>query len=210
MRFKTNKVWVAVDQNDEPVVESEKVLIKYQLNQDYEYRVNVKAIQALDSPIFDNDSQHIKSDETKRKSASRTSGISAHRNTISIYTDGASSGNPGPSGIGILLKFGNHQKEISKHIGMATNNIAELEAIKAGLMELKKTDVPVTIYTDSSYAHGVLALGWKAKKNVRLIESIKKLISKFNDVNFVRIKGHNHIEGNERADQLATAAVHKV
>ncbi|MEA3417444.1 MAG: RNase H family protein, partial [Thermodesulfobacteriota bacterium] len=51
-------------------------------------------------------------------------------NTISIYTDGASSGNPGPSGIGILLRFKDHEKEISRNIGTATNNIAELEAIK--------------------------------------------------------------------------------
>ncbi|MBU4419881.1 MAG: ribonuclease HI, partial [Proteobacteria bacterium] len=133
----------------------------------------------------------------------------AEQDMICIYTDGASSGNPGPSGIGILLLYGDHEKEISKYIGPATNNIAELEAIRLALLELKRTDLPVKIFTDSSYAHGVLALGWEAKKNTELVKSIKKIISKFRELKFHKVKGHAGIDGNERANYLATSAVTK-
>ena len=84
---------------------------------------------------------------------------------IRIYADGASSGNPGPSGIGVLLRYREHEKEISRNIGLGTNNIAELEAIRTGLLEVKNPDLPVRVYTDSGYAYGLLTLGWKARKN---------------------------------------------
>ena len=90
---------------------------------------------------------------------------------------------------------------------MGTNNIAELEAIKTGLSEIKNPDLPVRIYTDSSYAMGLLTLGWKPKKNTALVLSIKDLIKKFKDIEFVKIKGHSgHIE-NEMADRLAVSAI---
>jgi ribonuclease HI len=130
-------------------------------------------------------------------------------NTIFIYTDGASSGNPGPSGIGILLRFKDHEKEISRNIGTATNNIAELEAIKTALLELKHYNYPVRVFTDSSYACGVLTLGWKARKNKELINSIKKLISKFSNLRLIKVKGHNGFAGNEKADFLATSAIRR-
>ena len=129
--------------------------------------------------------------------------------TVHIYTDGASSGNPGPAGIGVLLRYGSHEKEISRFIGEATNNIAELEAIRVGLGELKDTRLPVRLYTDSAYAHGVLTLGWKAKKNTALIRAIKKRMATLTDVRLIKVKGHAGEEGNERADHLATAAIKK-
>ena len=116
-------------------------------------------------------------------------------------------GNPGPSGIGVLLQYGSHEKEISKYIGIATNNIAELEAIRVGLSALKKTDLPVRVFTDSNYAHGVLMLGWKARKNLELVRSIKKTISKVKDLKIIKVKGHAGIGGNERADYIATLAI---
>ncbi|MBF0120997.1 MAG: ribonuclease HI [Desulfobacterales bacterium] len=128
---------------------------------------------------------------------------------ITIYTDGASSGNPGPSGIGIFLKYGKHEKEISRFIGSGTNNIAELEAIKTALLELKRTDIPVKIFTDSSYAQGVLTKKWKAKANIELIKSIKEIISKFKDIKIIKVEGHAGNTGNEKADYLATIAIKK-
>lgn len=145
----------------------------------------------------------------KNNSSDKTQNNLTCENTICIYTDGASSGNPGPSGIGVLLRFGKHEKEISKYIGPATNNIAELEAIKTGLSKIKKTDLSVKIFTDSRYAYGVLTLGWKAKKNQALIKSIKNLLLKFSDIKFIKVKGHAGNEGNERADFLATSAIKK-
>lgn len=129
------------------------------------------------------------------------------REGICIFTDGASAGNPGPSGIGVVLHFGKYEKEISKYIGIATNNIAELKAIQAGLKALKNTDLPVRIFTDSSYAYGVLTLDWKAKANKEIVASIKKTMAKFKKLRIVKVKGHAGDEGNERADYLATTAI---
>ncbi len=128
-------------------------------------------------------------------------------NTITIYTDGASSGNPGPGGIGIFLKFREHEKEISEYIGNTTNNIAELTAIKRALLELKRNDLPVRLYTDSSYALGILTKRWKATKNQELVAEIRELIKKFRDIRFIKTKGHAGVAGNEKADALATQAI---
>ena len=215
MRFKQNKVWLAIDQNGKPVLKNGKVLIKYQLDQDYEYWVHQKNVTPLDS-MAPEDIRHkgkitaktpSKHSKTKRVHETAFPGDTYNSDTIHIYTDGASAGNPGPSGIGIVLRYGKHEKEISKYIGIATNNIAELEAIRAGLLQLKHTERPVRIFTDSSYAHGVLSLGWKAKKNKDIVRSIKKAMSAFEDIQLIKVKGHIGIEGNERADFLATSAI---
>jgi ribonuclease HI len=126
---------------------------------------------------------------------------------VHVYTDGASSGNPGPSGIGVLLRYGSHEKEISTYIGIATNNIAELEAIRVGLSFIRNPTLPVRVYTDSSYALGLLAKGWKARKNQELVANIRKMVSEFKDILFVKIKGHSDDAGNERVDGLATDAI---
>ncbi len=130
-----------------------------------------------------------------------------NKQQILIFTDGASSGNPGPAGIGVVLRFGEHEKEISEYIGLATNNMAELKAIETGLLAVKKTSMPVRLFTDSRYAYGVLTLGWKAKANNEMVKSIKKTMMKFKNLKIVKIKGHAGDEGNERADFLATSAI---
>ncbi len=213
MRFKENKVWMATDQSGKPVVKNGKVLIKYQLDQDYEYWVHQNKVTSIES------SQPETKVPSKKKSAkkppktksaqTKTFDATAYDGAVCIYTDGASCGNPGPSGIGVFLQYGKHQKEISRNIGIATNNIAELEAIRAGLLELKNTDLPVRVFTDSSYAYGVLTLGWKAKKNTEMVRSIRKTMAKFKDLKIITVNGHAGIEGNERADLLATSAANK-
>jgi ribonuclease HI len=228
MVFKKNKVWQAMGQDQNPVVKNGKVLIKYQLDQDYEYWVAAKNVKPIDSiqpreksankkspsdpaghasAAAPKRSSHQKS--VKSKSDSSSSNETDCDDAICIYTDGASSGNPGPSGIGVLLRFNRHEKEISKYIGVATNNMAELEAIRSGLLAVKNTNLPVRVFTDSKYAYGVLALGWKARKNQAIIASIKKILLKFDDLKFIKVKGHVGIEGNERADALATSAIKK-
>ena len=197
MRFKKNKVWLAVDGSGKPIEENGKVLIKYQLDQTHEYWVRKNNIKPLDSdPAL---TQEIKNDTTMDQSGDKEG--------ILIFTDGASSGNPGPAGIGVVMRFGKYQKEISEYIGLATNNIAELKAIQAGLQAVKKTDLPVLLFTDSRYAYGVLTLGWKAKANNEMVQSIKKTMMKFKNLKIVKVKGHAGDEGNERADFLATSAI---
>ena len=197
MRFKKNKVWVAVDATGKPAEQNGKVLIKYQLDQPHEYWVHKNNLKPLDS----------KPRETQKPENETQEGPSGDQEEICIFSDGASSGNPGPSGIGVVLRFGKHEKEISEYIGTATNNVAELKAIETGLLAVKNTSLPVRIFTDSNYAHGVLALGWKVRANKQIVDSIKKTMAKFKNLKIIKVKGHAGDEGNERADFLATAAI---
>lgn len=215
MWFKTNKVWMAVDSRGKPLTKDGKVLIKYQLKQDYEYWVNRKNVSPIDSPPPQTKARR-KNKSPSKKSAAGKAGTestawdeSAYAGKICIFTDGASSGNPGPSGIGVLLRYGEREKEISRFIGNATNNIAELKAIQAGLTAVKNTEIPVRVFTDSSYAYGLLVSNWKARKNQDLVDSIKKTIAKFKDLKIIKVKGHSGQAGNETADFLATSAIKK-
>jgi ribonuclease HI len=126
---------------------------------------------------------------------------------IVIYTDGACSGNPGPAGIGIILQWKDHVRKISRYIGEATNNIAELTAIEQALKTLKRHDLPVIIHTDSIYAINVLAKGFKARKNTELVEKIRKMLEEFSDVKIIKVQGHCGNEFNEMADQFAREAI---
>jgi ribonuclease HI len=209
MRFKRNKVWVAVDEQGRPVVEKSKVLIKYQLDQEHQYWVYLNSLHPLEETAPSSEKIPAAAhgpvsgtDETDTAIAPETL-----NKAIRIHTDGACSGNPGPAGIGVVLQYRQHRKEISRYIGEATNNIAEMEAIRTGLQSVKNRNLPVVVFTDSSYALGVLVKGWKAKENPSLIGHIKALIAKFQKLRIVKIKGHAGHPENERADQLAVEAV---
>ena len=205
MRFKKNKVWMAADSQGDPVLKDAKVLIKYQLDQDYEYWVNRENVHSIDARQAQADGNEsgpgrppVEQDEGFSESQPGDDRFCA--DAIRIFTDGASSGNPGPSGIGVLLQYGKQKKEISKYIGLATNNMAELKAIETALLSLKNTKIPVRLFTDSNYAHGVLMLNWKPRKNRELVESIKQTMAKFKDVKIIKVKGHSGCAENERAD----------
>lgn len=218
MAFKGNKVWMEVDANGQPLVRTGKVRIKYQLNQDYEYRVSPASVQPLDQL------------ETQKKAktaraARRSSGNSKNEKddravidavrkelgeeAVFIFTDGACSGNPGPAGIGVLMLYRENEKRISTYLGEATNNIAELQAIQTALREIKNKTIPVRLFTDSAYAAGVLTQNWNARKNQQLIRSIKKTMADFPDLQLIKVKGHAGVWENEQADALATAAIQK-
>ena len=220
MQFKQNKVWVAVSNDGKPIVKDGKALVKYQLKQDYEYWVSQNNLRSL--PEEKNGKQTTrkaakpkstapgeKSNPVFRVAIADEKSISPQdtANAICIYTDGASSGNPGPAGIGVLLQYGAHEKQISRFIGNATNNIAELMAIKTGLAEVKNPQLPVRLFTDSAYAAGVLGKGWKPKKNQELILSIIDILKQFKDIKIIKVKGHAGHRENEIADRLATGAI---
>jgi len=207
MSFKGNKVWAAADPDKNLVVEKGKVLIKYNLKQDYEYKVKHESLKPEDQAVPSQ--KKTGSKKKQKKSVKKNIESNIPDNCIKIYTDGASSGNPGPSGIGILLIYEEKRKEISKYIGQATNNIAELTAIKVALEELKRYDMPVRIFSDSSYSIGLLTKGWKPQKNKKLVSDIRTLTDKFNDLCFIKVKGHSGVKENEVADFLATSAIKK-
>ncbi|HMA67360.1 MAG TPA: ribonuclease H [Desulfosalsimonadaceae bacterium] len=212
MRFQKNKVWMALDAGGRPLRHKNKVLIKYQLNQSHQYWVRAENIQEIDAAPPGSQSPKAspkKQPDPQAPQSAGDPGAGCGKNTICIYTDGASSGNPGPSGIGVLLRYGSHEREISEYIGIATNNIAELTAVKAALEAIQRDDLPVRLYTDSSYVHGLLTKGWKAQKNRELVAELRSLCSKFRDIKFLKVAGHAGNEGNERADRLATSAIKK-
>jgi len=210
MQFKKNKVWLMVDTKGNPIVRNNNVLIKYNLNQDYEYWVHEKSVSDIDPKQLKRKSPGKKKSRHRKKSSSQAASIheaAIQKDAVVIFTDGASSGNPGPAGIGVVMRHGKNEREISKAIGKATNNIAELEAIRTGLAALKNTHLPVRVFTDSAYALGVLSLGWKAKKNTALVQSVKHLMAQFDDIELIKVPAHSGIADNERADILAVEGV---
>ncbi len=207
MMFKGMKVWLHVDDEQQPVVRDNKVLIKYQLDQEHEYWVHNEAVQPIDPARLRKKARRNKSDHRSSLTGEPDDLYRAFpEKTIAAYTDGASSGNPGPAGIGVVLRFGSHEKEISKHIGIATNNVAELMAIQTALKAIRSTQIPVRLYTDSQYCFGLLSLGWKPKRNENLVAAIKQLMERFKDLRILKIKAHDGIDYNERADRLARDA----
>ena len=136
---------------------------------------------------------------------------------ITIYTDGAARGNPGPGGYGVVLISGRHRLEKSEGYRLTTNNRMELLAVIAGLEALKITGSNVTVYTDSKYVSDSVTKGWvfqweskafKKKKNSDLWMRFLKIYRKHN-VKFIWIKGHASIPENEKCDQLAVEASKK-
>ncbi len=140
---------------------------------------------------------------------------------VSIYTDGACSGNPGAGGWGAVLIYGNIKKEISGFDPQTTNNKMELTAVIKAL-EMLKTQCNVELYSDSAYVVNAINEGWlsnwkeknwigsdkKPVKNIELWQSLDSLLSKHN-VNFNKVKGHADNELNNRCDELATGEIAK-
>lgn len=135
-------------------------------------------------------------------------------NEISLYTDGAASGNPGPGGYGIVLVSGRHRLEKSEGFRLTTNNRMELLAVIIGLEALKKTGSRVVIYTDSRYVADSVEKGWvfqwesklfKKKKNADLWIRFLKIYRNHN-VRIIWIKGHNNNKENELCDRMAVEA----
>lgn len=126
---------------------------------------------------------------------------------ISVYTDGACQPNPGKAGVGAVLLYGDHRREISEYIGEGTNNIAELKAIEIALKAIKRKDIPVVVYSDSKYAINVLTGEHRASANIDLVVDMTYLLCSFKDINLHWIKGHSGNVNQDRADELANYAI---
>ena len=137
--------------------------------------------------------------------------------TVTIYTDGACSGNPGPGGWGAILRYKETEKELSGGAADTTNNRMELTAVLTALAILKEPCV-VELYSDSKYVVDAIEKGWlygwqkkgwiKADKkpvlNVDLWQQLLLLLAR-HDVRLHWVKGHAENEKNNRCDQLAVA-----
>ncbi len=140
---------------------------------------------------------------------------------VTIYTDGACSGNPGPGGWGAILMYKDKKKEISGGNPETTNNIMELTAVIEGLKMLK-FPCKVSLYSDSAYVvnafeqkwiYGWMKNGWKTSgkapvKNKELWQQLYSL-TKEHEVTFIKVKGHSDNEYNNRCDELARNEISK-
>ena len=143
-----------------------------------------------------------------------------NKDIISIWTDGACSGNPGPGGWGALIKCPNLTKKISGSVAHTTNNRMEMLAVIKSL-EFINSNFKITIYTDSTYVkdgitswiHNWKVNNWKnsQKKDVKNKDLWQKLdaLSQNLDINWQWVKGHSGNIENTIADELATSAIKK-
>ena len=134
---------------------------------------------------------------------------------VTIYTDGACSGNPGPGGWGAILMYNNYKKEISGGNKSTTNNIMEITAVIEAL-KILKNPCNVTVYSDSAYVVNCFTQGWifnwikkgwktsgnEPVKNKELWQELYNF-TKIHTVKFIKVKGHSDNEFNNRCDELA-------
>lgn len=136
---------------------------------------------------------------------------------IEIFTDGACSGNPGPGGYGVILRYKGHTKELSGGEPSTTNNRMELTAVIEGLSALKEP-CSVKLYSDSKYIIDAVTKGWAKKwKANNWIKGDKKpalnsdlwdrllQLLEIHNVEFIWVKGHAGHPENERCDKLAVS-----
>lgn len=138
---------------------------------------------------------------------------------VTIYTDGACSGNPGPGGWGAILMYKENKKEISGGKKDTTNNVMELTAVIEAL-KLLKYPCKVKLYSDSAYVVNAFLQNWvinwqknswktadkKEVKNKELWQELVKLTN-IHDITFIKVKGHSDNEYNNRCDELARKAI---
>ena len=138
---------------------------------------------------------------------------------VTIYTDGACSGNPGPGGWGAILMYKEIKKEISGGKKDTTNNVMELTAVIEAL-KLLKYPCKVKLYSDSAYVVNAFLQNWvinwqrnnwktadkKEVKNKELWQELVELTN-IHDITFIKVKGHSDNEYNNRCDELARKAI---
>ena len=133
---------------------------------------------------------------------------------LTIYTDGASRGNPGRGGYGAILQWGGKEKELSEGYKLTTNNRMELLAVIKALEALTRDSLDIQVYTDSEYVVNSIEKGWvfgwekknfAGKKNADLWQRFLKLYRKHR-IKMNWVKGHASNAMNNRCDLLATRA----
>ena len=237
VNFKGKRVWAQVGVTGELVVEGGRVPIRYSDKPgakvynaggsnisriDGENPVELEAgVAAEPRPSAGNSSRgsgfgsagrRTKAQEEAARKLTADQIAALPEGTHVCFTDGACKGNPGPAGSGAVVKLADGRVlEASRFLGVATNNVGELTAIGMAIDLLEEArvsrDEPVVIFTDSSYSRGVLTQGWKAKANKELIELTKIRLRAWSRLTVNWVAGHAGIPENERADELAGAAI---
>lgn len=207
--YRGDKVWVRVLDSGKPIVHRGLVEFRYKQGAIKSYKTQRENFEDWDPEEVLSDEDFGGQTSTPSTKLREDPTVAADADTIVIHTDGACSGNPGPAGIGVHILRPDSVTEISEFIGEATNNVAELRAILCAIEQLgdDERERRIHLYTDSGWSLGVLVGGWKAKKNVALIDKIKARLPEFPNLELLKVRGHAGQDGNEEADALATKAV---
>ena len=186
-------------------------------NLNYNYRFNIKILGEVTKEDLTLNSDLLKQllnfDESIKENK--------QANHVTIYTDGACSGNPGAGGWGAILMGNGKKKELSGYDPETTNNKMELTAVIKAL-EALKSSCTVDLYSDSAYVVNAINQNWldnwkknnwigsdkKPVKNIELWKGLDFLLS-IHSVTFIKVKGHSDNEYNNRCDELATGEISK-
>jgi len=208
--YRGEKIWVRVLETGKPMVHRGLIEFRYKPGAIKSYKTSRENVED-----FEGEPEQLSDEEFGGRTTTPATEIREQpktpvdADTIIIHTDGACSGNPGPAGIGVHIIRPDRVTEISEFIGEGTNNVAELRAILRAIEALGEDERErrIHLYTDSGWSLGVLIGGWKAKKNLQLIDKIKVRLPEFPNLELLKVKGHAGQDGNEEADALATKAV---
>jgi len=222
MMIRGTRVLARCEEDGQLRAESGRVEIRYGPTSPKAYRAAVRNLEEAGDEAILPDDHCVDVDGAsggapkKTTKASRGKGAKAgaypteaEGDEILVYADGACSGNPGPAGSGVVLITREGRRELSEYLGEGTNNIAELTAILRAAEAVDDPSRPVRIYTDSSYAIGLLKKGWKAKANKDLVARVRAAVDRLEDVDLFHVRGHAGHELNEKADELAVEAVQR-
>jgi ribonuclease HI len=206
MTFKGQSVWVRTGEDGRPQLDGEgRAEMKYRESDTRTYRPSPHNLLAADAAASPPAAAPERRGRPERTPAAAAAG------TVHVWTDGACSGNPGPMGIGVVVLAGEERREHGEYLGKGTNNIAELTAIRRGLeiaAELAPgRERPIRVYSDSSYAIGLLAQGWKPKANQALVAELRAFLRGYRSLHMVKVDGHAGVPENERCDLLARQAI---
>ncbi len=217
MILRGSRVLARCDESGALSAEGGRVEIRYDPKRGKAYQAAARNLEPAGEAIFPDDhcvaadratpAAPGKRKKAKTASAGKSPPTTADGDEIVVYADGACSGNPGPAGLGVVVLSREGRRELSEYLGQGTNNIAELTAILRAAESVEDPSRPVRIYTDSNYAIGVLARGWKAKANVELVARTRDALARLEDVELFHVPGHAGVLLNERADDLAVLAV---
>ena len=234
--FKGKKVWVEVDSEGAPIVQGGRSPIRYSQAQDARiYRCSAGSVSVAAGSLAEElpsgapqeggraRSQPSGLGKAGSRSAAQTAAAQVQaqdlidsfaHNAVVCFTDGSCRGNPGPAGLGVLVKLPDGQELTdSQFLGKGTNNIAELSAaIRAIEISLDPANgvsaaQPIEVLTDSRYTVGIAHQNWKAKANRELCLRLRELLASRSGIRVHWVAGHAGIEGNERVDQLANMAI---
>ncbi|MEM7433934.1 MAG: ribonuclease H [Myxococcota bacterium] len=218
MRLRNAQVFARCDDHGELLTTDGRVEVRYKPHDGRAYYAAASNLKApkdpgpIEADAFCGEAEPVQKGKKAKTKKRPSSAVVAAPETptgkeLLAYGDGACSGNPGPSGVGVVALWDDQRRELSEYLGEATNNIAELTAVLRAVQLAHELDRPLRLYTDSKYAMGVLTQGWKAKANKALIAEIREWLERHPDTELFHVRGHQGVPLNEAADELAVRAV---